>query len=110
MAKKKSCMRLIDNDLTQSYGLIYNQSLGYYTLKLPKNAKGFFNYKISSSDYFDICVDENKNIYFCRQFDICVFCGKQSKQYLFGKPVCRSCLKRLIEQEYDNDEVINNAD
>lgn len=90
------------------YSLIYNKQIKGYVLKYP-NMQRFLRY-VKTSDVYDIYVDEEKNIYFCRQFDFCCFCGKQSKEYIFGKPVCRSCLKRLKNAEFDENEVTSNAE
>ena len=90
------------------YSLIYNRDTKGFVIKYP-NLQQRSNY-LKTTDVFDIYIDDSKNIYFCRQFDFCCFCGKQSTAYIFGTPVCRRCLKRLKQSKFDDNEVMNNAE
>ena len=81
------------------HGFTWSADYGAYLIKLPKSMADKL-----SNDTYEIHIDEKRNLYFCKQYERCTFCGKQSKDYIFGKPVCRSCMLRIKKLEFDDKE------
>jgi len=101
----KDTVKVDEDNKVVAYNLYYAKGIKHYCLKCPRIL--FQRLNVTNADTFDICIDEEQNIYLCRQFDLCVFCGKQSKDSINGKPICRSCMKRLKSKQFD--EVIKNV-
>lgn len=98
MANKKD----ITKDNLFTYSLNYHKKLKTYKIRCPRTVT---NQMVDGT--YDIYVDENKNIYFCRHAEQCLFCGRKVKRIFENKAVCRTCYQRLIEKQFD--EVTDNA-
>ena len=102
MANEKNTLK---NSMS-TYNLTFYKAQNSFTLVFPKS---LYKYRRSDDDLYDICVDEQKNIYFCRQLELCAFCGRQAKTFVLDKAVCRACYLRLKNKEFD-DEVTDDAE
>lgn len=94
-----------DTDSIATYSLYFSKGLKNYILSYPQVL--YQRLHISNSDVFDICIDSDNNIYLCKNFEVCVFCGKQSEEHICGKPICDSCLQKLKNREFDSEEIKN---
>jgi len=45
----------------------------------------------------EVMIDDNGNVVLAPHYRICVFCGKQTENSFYGKPLCEDCALKIVQ-------------